>query len=83
MEVVVRNRGLPADRVIEIRGGFLRLYREYPNGRTEAVAVVPICNGAEDALIDEAVKAFKQFDKVWEELLKKADMAVERGCVSA
>jgi hypothetical protein len=83
MEVVIRNRGLPADKVIEIKGGFLRLYREFPNGRTEVAAVVPICNGAEDVLIETAAKAFKQFDAVWEELLKKADSVVEKGCVSA
>jgi hypothetical protein len=28
MEVVVRSRGLLADRVVETREGFLRLYRE-------------------------------------------------------
>jgi hypothetical protein len=82
MEVVVRSRGLPADRVVEIRGGFLRLYREYPNGRVEVSAVVPICGGSEDALIEEVAKAFKRFDAVWEELLKKADAALEKGCVS-
>lgn len=82
MEVVVRSRGLPSDRVVEIRGGFLRLYREYPNGRVEVSAVVPICGGAEDALIEEVVKAFKRFDAVWEELLKKTDAALEKGCVS-
>jgi hypothetical protein len=82
MEVAIRSRGLPADRVIEIKGGYLRLYREYPNGRVEVSAVVPICGGAEDALIEEAVKAFKHFDAVWEELLKKADAALENGCVS-
>jgi hypothetical protein len=82
MEVVIRSRGLPADRVIEIRNGFLRLYREYPSGRVEAAAVVPICDGAEDALIEEAVKAFKQFDAVWEELMRKADAAAVNGCVS-
>ena len=82
MEVFVRSRGLPSDRLVEIRGGFLRLYREYPNGRLETVAVVPICNGAEDALIEEVVKAFKRFDAVWEELLKRADAALEKGCVS-
>ena len=82
MEVVVRSRGLPADKVVEIRGGFLRLYREYPNGRVEVSAVVPICNGAEDVLIEVASKAFKRFDAVWGELLKKADAALEKGCVS-
>jgi len=79
MEVVVRSRGLPADRVVATRNGFLTL-REYPDGRVEAV--IPICNGAEDELIEEVVKAFKRFDAVWEELLKRADAALEKGCVS-
>ncbi len=82
MEVVVRSRGLPADRVIAVRNGFLSLYKEYPNGRVEVAVVVPICKGAEDGLVDAASKAFRHFDKVWEELLKKADAAVEKGCVS-
>jgi hypothetical protein len=82
MEVVVRSRGLPADRVIAIRNGFLSLYREYPNGRIEVAVAVPICKGAEDDLIDKAAQAFRRFDEVWEELLKKADDAVEKGCVS-
>jgi len=82
MEVVVRSRGLPADKVIAIRNSFLSLYREYPNSRIEAVVTVPICKDAEDELIDVVSKAFKDFDRVWEELLKKADAAVEKGCVS-
>jgi hypothetical protein len=43
---------------------------------------IPICDGAEDELIEVASKAFKRFDAVWEELLKKADAALEKGCVS-
>ena len=82
MEVVVRSRELPADRVIAVRNGFLTLYREYPNGRIEVVVAVPICNGAEDRLIEVASKAFRQFDAAWEELLKKTDAALEKGCVS-
>jgi len=82
MEVVVRSKGLPADRVIAVRNGFLSLYREYPNGRAEIAAVVPICGGAEDGLIEAVAKAFKNFDAVWEELLKKAGAAVEKGCIS-
>ena len=82
MEVVVRSRGLPADRVIAIRNGFLTLYREYPNGRIEAVMAIPICDGAEDELIEVASKRLNAFDAVWEELLKKADAALEKGCVS-
>jgi len=82
MEVVVRSRELPADRVIAVRNGFLTLYREYPNGRIEVVVTAPICNSAEDGLIEVVSKAFKRFDAVWEELLKKADAALEKGCVS-
>ena len=82
MEVVVRSRELPADRVTAVRNGFLTLYREYPNGRIEVVVAAPICNGAEDGLIEVVSKAFKRFDAVWEELLKKADAAPEKGCVS-
>ncbi|MFZ8809322.1 MAG: hypothetical protein ACO2PN_24160 [Pyrobaculum sp.] len=82
MEVVIKSRELPADRVIAVKNGFLSLYREYPNGHIVVAAVVPICNGAEDELIETASKAFKNFDKVWDELMKRADTAVERGCVS-
>jgi len=72
MEVVVRSRGLPADRVIAVRNGFLTLYREYPNGRVEAVTAIPICNGAEDELIEVALKAFKR-------LRRRLGGAVEEG----
>jgi len=70
MKVVVMSRGLSADRVIAIRNGFLSRYREYPNGCIEVAVVVSICEGAEDGLIDVASKAFKDFDRVWEELMK-------------
>ncbi|MFZ8837460.1 MAG: hypothetical protein ACO2PM_00700 [Pyrobaculum sp.] len=41
MEVAVRSRGLPADRVITVRNGFLSLYKDHPNGRVEVAAAVP------------------------------------------
>jgi len=43
---------------------------------------IPICDGAEDELIEVASKRLNAFDAVWEELLKKADAALEKGCVS-
>jgi hypothetical protein len=33
-EAIVRNRGLPADRVIELKGGMLSLHKEYPSGNS-------------------------------------------------
>jgi hypothetical protein len=36
MEVAVRSRGLPADRVIAVRNGVLSLYKDHPNGRVAA-----------------------------------------------
>jgi hypothetical protein len=75
----VRSRELPANRVIAVRNGFLSLYREYPSGRVEITAVVHICGGAEDGLIEAVAKAFKKFDKVWNELLKKSGRRSREG----
>jgi len=38
--------------------------------RIEVAAVVSICESAEDGLIGVASKAFKDFDRMWEELMK-------------
>ncbi len=81
-EATVRNRGLPADRVIEYKGGMLSLHKEYPSGRVEVVAVAPVCPDAEDDLVEELVRAHRHFDEVWEHLQRKASEAREKGCVS-
>ena len=39
MEAAVRSRGLPADRVITVRNGFLSLYKDHPNDRVEVAAI--------------------------------------------
>jgi len=80
--VVVKSKDLPADGVIAVMNGFPSLYKEYPNVYIEIVATVHIRDGTEDELIGKAAHAFKQFDRVREELIEKADAAAEKGCVS-
>jgi len=82
MEAIVRNKELPADRVIELKGGMLSLHKEYPSGKVEVVAVAPVCPDAEDDLVEGLVRAHRHFDEVWEHLRMKASEAKEKGCIS-
>jgi len=81
-EATVRFKGLPADRVMELKGGMLTLYREYPSGKVEVVAMAPVCPDAEDDLAEELVRAHRHFDETWEKLRRKVSDAKEKGCVS-
>jgi len=81
-EATIRHKELPADRVIELKGGMLSLYKEYPSGKVEVVAMAPVCPDAEDGLAEELVRAHRHFDEVWEKLRRKVSDAKEKGCVS-